>query len=418
MQQAILNRGPATFGQLSLWRSIQNIPSVACNLPQVWALPSGATKESVERALEVLEERHASLRTRFEDSVEHGLTQVVWTPAPAGLDVTEGEPAAVAEDLAAVPFDLAADRPWRARIVTAQGAAAWLVICFHHIAVDAWAINQLSEEFSALLAGRQLPASAPNCLDLAADQWSDTRQGRRRSARKHWQEILRSAPPMARDRAPEAVSSRWARHGSSAGAQAARRIADRLNVSAPSVLIAAFCASLARQTGEEQVLVAVYTNNRSDPRWESLVAAQNQIVPLLVTVDPAEEFDAFVTKVHWELVRSYKHGAYNVDDMLEVGRANGYAGTVNGAFEGSVSGFFRYFFNYLGEYQAGQTTPPLDMETGTGGRNIGAPLYLQVQDGDVLTCTLRENSSATGFDTVTGILHGFEDVLVASGASR
>jgi Condensation domain len=417
VQQSVVNRGPVTFGQLSLWRSIEKLPAEACNLPQIWSLPAGTTTGSVERALETLESRHESLRTRYEENA-NGLTQVVRETAPASLDVVEADAGQVAQALAASAFDLAADRPWRARVVTSGGIPSRLAICFHHIAVDAWAINQLHEEFLALLAGRTPSADAPNCRDLAAEQWSEARQSRRRSALKHWRRLFQEAPPMERDPAPEAVTSRWARQGSAAAAAAVHRIAERLEVSVPSVVLSAFCVALSRHTGQPKLLLAVYANNRSDPRWEHLVAAQNQIVPLLVTVDPDEEFDALVTRVHWESLRSYKHGSYNVDDVFELGKEYGYTATVNGSFEGSVSGFFRYFFNYLGEYQKDQTPPRPDMETGTAGRNIGAPLYLQVQDGEVLTCTLRENSSSNGFDEVTGLLRALREVVLAAAAGK
>jgi condensation domain-containing protein len=413
VQQSVTSRGPVTFGQLSLWRSIEKLPPEACNLPQTWALPAGTTTGPVERALETLEDRHESLRTRYEEDGD-GLIQVVLAPAPAALGAIEADPGDVAQDLAARTFDLAADRPWRARLVTSQGAPSHLAICFHHIAVDAWAINQLHEEFLALLAGRPLAADAPNCRDLAAEQWSEARKSRRRSALKHWDQLFREAPAIERDPAPEAVTSRWARQGSTAAAEAVHRIADRLAVSVPSVVLSAFCVALSRHTGQAKLLVAVYANNRSDPRWEHLVAAQNQIVPLLVTVDPDEEFDAFVTRVHWESLRSYKHGSYNVDDVFDLGKAYGYTGTVNGSFEGSVSGFFRYFFNYLGEYQKGQTSAEEEIETGTTGRNIGVPLYLQVQDGEALTFTLRENSSSSGFDRVAGLLLALQDIILAA----
>ncbi|GAA2119186.1 hypothetical protein GCM10009759_67060 [Kitasatospora saccharophila] len=417
MQNSSAVSGPATFGQLSLWRSIANIPPTACNLPQTWALPPGTDPDAVGRALERLEARHESLRTRYAETAEGGLVQLVEPAAPADLDLVEGVPAEVSAELAAVPFDPTADRPWRAALVTERGVPTALAICFHHIAVDAWAINQLHEEFGVLVAGGELPGAAPSCRELAAEQWSEARANRRRAALRHWRQVLADAPPMARDAAPEAVTSRWARHGSAPAGEAVRTLAERLGVSAPSVLLAAFCAALARHTGEERVLVAVYANNRSDPRWEGLVAAQNQIIPLLVQTTPDEEFGAFATRVHWELIRSYKHAAYNVDDALLAGAENGYEGTVNGSFAGSVSGFFRYFFNYLGDYQRDQTPVNSAMETGTGGRNIGAPLYLQVQDGDALTSTLRENSSSADFKVVTEILLALEDVLVSAAAN-
>ena len=419
MQQSVISRAPFTFGQLSLWRSIAGLPPEVCNLPQLWALPAGSTVNSVERALEALEGRHESLRTRYEPDGEHGLTQAVWEPAAVSLDVVEaGDEAgtaaeAAAERLAAEAFDLAVDRPWRACVVTSGGVPSRLVICFHHIAVDAWAINQLNDELLALVGGHVFPEPAPNTRELAAEQWSVARQNRRKSALKYWQQIFEEAPAMERE-APGELSSRWARLGSEAAADAAGEIAARLKVSVPSVVLTAFCLALGRRTGQDELLIGIYTNNRSDPRWETLVAAQNQIIPLLVKLDPAEEFDAVVSRLHWETLRSYRHGSYNVDDMAELGQKYGYSGSVNGCFDGSVSGFFRYFFNYLGQYQQEQTSPEQDIETGTAGRNIGAPLYLQVQDGRALTCTLRENSTSGGFDEVTGLLLLLQEIILTA----
>ncbi len=419
-KQSVINRAPFTFGQLSLWRSIQGLSPEACNLPQIWMLPTGTTVASVECALQALEERHESLRTRYEPESEHGLTQAVWEPAAVSLDVVEAgdEPGsgaeAAGERMAFEPFDLAADRPWRACVVTSEGAASRLVICFHHIAVDAWAINQLNEEFLAVLGGRLLPDTAPNSRDLAAEQWSAARRNRRKAARAYWQHIFDAAPAMEKESGREALSTRWARLGSEAAADAAGRVAARLQVSVPSVVLAAFCMALGQHTGRDHLLIAVYVNNRSNPRWETLVAAQNQIVPLVVTIDPGEEFDPLVLRLHGETLRSYRHGSYDVDDVVELGREYGYSGSVNGSFEGSVSGFFRYFFNYLGQYQLEQTPAEREIETGTAGRNIGAPLYLQVQAGQTLTCTLRENSASAGFDSVTGLLLLLRDIILTA----
>ncbi|MFC4535092.1 condensation domain-containing protein [Sphaerisporangium dianthi] len=429
VEQLSVIRAPLTFGQLSLWRSIQRLPPEACNLPQTWTLPDGVSLASVEQALEALEERHETLRTRYEPEGEGDLIQAVWPPAPVRLDTMEGgdDPALVAEEAAAKagaePFDLAVDRSWRACVVTAQGAPVRLVICFHHIAVDAWAINQLHQEFLGLVDGLSIPEPAPNGRELAAEQWSAERERRRKAARKFWTGIFEAAPAMEREPGTDAtdgaedaaaLSTRWARLGSKEAADAAHRIAERLQISLPSVVLAAFCLAVHRRTGRERLLVAVYAHNRSDPRWETLVAAQNQIVPLLVAPEPGEDFDELVRRVHWDSLRSYRHSAYNVDDVLELGRVHGYSGSVNGTFDGSVSGFFRYFFNYLGQYQQEHTFVQEEIQTGTAGRNIGAPLYLQVQDGAALTCTLRENSPGTGFDDVTGLLLLLRDILVAA----
>jgi hypothetical protein len=135
-----------------------------------------------------------------------------------------------------------------------------------------------------------------------------------------------------------------------------------------------------------------------------------------VTPHPDEHFDSLVSRVHRDSFRAYLHGAYNVDDVHELGAEHGYSGSVNGAFEGSVSGFFRYFFNYLGQCHPDQAPRSGRLATGTAGRNIGAPLYLQAQDGKTIICTLRENSADTGFANVTGLVYLMMDLIKAAGA--
>lgn len=412
----VVDHAPFTFGQLSLWRSIQGLSPQACNLPEIWPLPPGATVASVERALEALEERHESLRSTYHDDAEHGLTQTVWEPAAISLEVTEagddlGSGAeAAAERLSASPFNLAADRAWRACLITSRGVPSRLVVCFHHMAVDAWAMSQLKKELLLLLSGASLAGKAPTCRDLAAEQWSAARDNRRKAAREHWQSIFEAAPAM--EKAQTALSTHWAKLSSDTAADAANTLAARLRVSVPAVVLAAFGLALGQRTGRDKLMIAVYTNNRNDPRWQTLVASQNQIIPLLLTVDPAEEFDAVAQRTYWDLIGAYRYGAHNVDDMLEIGRQHGYSGSVNGSFEGTVLGFFRYFFNYLGTYDQEMRYPRTEIETGTAGRNIGAPLYLLVQDGRTLTCTLRENSASPG--DVTGVLLRLEEIIVAA----
>jgi Condensation domain len=417
----VVKRAPLTFGQLSLWRSIQGLTPEAYNLTEIWKLPAGLTLTAVEGALEALERRHEGLRTRYEPGGEQGLTQAVWDAAPIQLSVVEadGDPDAAAHaaarELTVRGFDLAVDRSWRACAVTVEGTCVRLVVCFHHIAADAWAINQLHAEFLALVGGGVLPGTAPSACALAVEQWSAAQRNRRDSDRRFWQGLFAAAPAMHRETASGSLSTRWARLASDEACDAAGQIAARLRVSVPSVVLAAFCLALSRRTGQDKVLIAVHFNNRVDPRWRALVASQNQIVPLLVTLHPDEPFDALVSRVHRDSFRAYLHGAYNVDDVHELGAEHGYSGSVNGAYEGSVSGFFRYFFNYLGQGQPDQAPRSGKLATGTAGRNIGAPLYLQAQDGKTLTCTLRENSADTGFDNVTGLVYLLMDLIKAAG---
>ncbi|MFE0698985.1 condensation domain-containing protein [Streptomyces sp. NPDC058872] len=398
-------------------RSIRNIDPLAANLPQVWKLPPGTTPQQVEEALTTLQERHEALRTRYADIDSKTPTQIVLQPQPVVIagPPQETDPVKAADSLGGESFDLATEPPWRMVLVAEDGELRWLVICLHHIATDGWSINQLQREFLTLLSVDALPGGeAPTCRSLAEEQWAEANETRRRSARKHWQKLFRSAPPMVRDEAPESVNVRWGRYGTTEQTDAVHRIAEAHRLSLSSVVLSAYCRAAAQYDGLDEIMVAVHTNNRSDPRWEKLLTTQNQLIPLVVRNDPDESFGAFATKVHWELFKSYRHGEYNVDDMLEIATEHGFTGTVNGCFDGSVSGLFTYFFNYLGEYQKDRLSVPESLETGTTGRNIGAPLYLQVQEGEAIVSTLQENSSATDYKRITDVLRLMEEILLGA----
>ncbi|MEU2117020.1 condensation domain-containing protein [Streptomyces sp. NPDC016459] len=398
-------------------RSIQNIDPLAANLPQVWELPAGTTHKQVEEVLTALQERHEALRTRYEDIDSENPTQIVLPPQPVVIagPPQETEPVKAADSLGGEPFDLAIDPPWRMTLVAENGQIRWLAICLHHIATDGWSVNQLQREFLTLLSVGVLPGGeVPTCRSLAEEQWSEANETRRRSARKHWQKIFGKAPTMVRDEAPHSVNGRWGRYGTAEQTDALHRIARAYQLSLPSVILSAYCRAAAQFDGLDEIMVAVFTNNRSDPRWEKLLTTQDQLIPLVVPTDPDEPFGAFATKVHWELFRSYRHGEYNVDDMLEIAAEHGFTGTVNGCFDGSVSGLFTYFFNYMGEYQKDQLSIPEGLETGTTGRNIGAPLYLQVQEGEAVVSTLQENSSATDYTRITDVLRLIEEILLTA----
>ncbi|MFF2079065.1 condensation domain-containing protein [Kitasatospora sp. NPDC058162] len=390
---------------------------MAANLPQVWELPAGTTVRQVEEALTALQDRHEALRTRYEDIGGGTPVQIVLPPRPVTVagPPRESDPVRVADSLGATPFDITVELPWRTALVTENGELRWLAVCLHHVATDGWSVNQLRREFLTLLSVGALPdGEVPTCRALAAEQWSEANGTRRRSARKHWQKIFGKAPAMVRDGAPESVNGRWGRYGTAELTDAATLVARAHQLSLPSVMLSAYCRAAAQYDGLGEIMVAVFTNNRSDPRWEKLLTTQDQVIPLVVPIDPDEPFGAFAGKLHWELFRSYRHGEYHVDDMLEIAAEHGFTGTVNGCFDGSVSGLFTYFFNYMGEYQKDQLSVPEGLETGTTGRNIGAPLYLQVQEGEAIVSTLQENSSATGYERISGILRTIEEIILSA----
>jgi hypothetical protein len=129
---------------------------------------------AIADALTAIVARHEPLRTRFVEDID-GPVQVV-DPPDFQLEQAESEDlqGALADAAAfmARPFDLAVDRPFRARLTRAEDGVSILSLAVHHIAADGWSIGVLLRELAAQLSDTApaLP-TVPRYADVAA--WMD-----------------------------------------------------------------------------------------------------------------------------------------------------------------------------------------------------------------------------------------------------
>jgi amino acid adenylation domain-containing protein/non-ribosomal peptide synthase protein (TIGR01720 family) len=146
-------RVPLSYGQRRLWflNHLEG-PTATYNMPMALRLRGTLDRAALEAALRDIVERHATLRTVFpeNDGAPH---QVVLDTEDAGLrlrsePVTEQSlPGRVAE-LAGEGFDLAAEAPLRAHLLTLNDHDHTLLLVFHHIAADGWSMAPLGRDLS------------------------------------------------------------------------------------------------------------------------------------------------------------------------------------------------------------------------------------------------------------------------------
>src|SRR4051794_23496396 len=339
----LINRSMLTFGQLSLWRSIEHFSPEQMKgavLRQVWSLPEGVAAGDVRTALEALEERHESLRTRYRLDLGRDLEQLVHATEPADVEVQEGgaDAAALAQrvsgELGDAPLDLAVDKPWRARLITSAGRPAFLAVAVHHIAADGWAMLQLGTEFLDLLAGKDLGA-APTCRELAEVQHSAAWADREAAAIEFWRRTVAGAP--ARDARPVDARPRWVTLRSVSLLRDAHLLAEQAGSPLPSVVFAAYVAALRERTGRDANLVGLFAGNRLEARWRNLVTSLNQTVPMVGRRTDDEDLVSAARRMHWESLRSLRHGIFDVDKVTDAVREYGHDG---------VGGGFSYFYNF------------------------------------------------------------------------
>lgn len=401
----VIDRSRLTFGQLSLWRSIEHFSLEqlsGANLRQVWPLPDGVTAADVRGALEALEERHESMRTRYELGPGHDLAQVVRAPEPVVLDAQDGGADAtalarqVSVELGDEPFDLAVDKPWRARLITSAGRPACLVVSVHHITADGWSMLQLGTEFGDLLAGKDLGEPAPTCRELAEEQYSDAWADRRTAAVEYWRRVVAEAPDPP-DELPTDAPTRWATLRSTSSLHDVQLLAGQAGIPLPSVVFAAYAAALHARTGRDAHLVGLFAGNRLEPKLRSLVTSMNQLAPMVVRRVDGEDLPTGARRLHWESLRSLRHGTFDVDKVTDAVREYGKDG---------VGGGFRYFYNFRDMAQAAipaaaagdSAESDWRVETSSSERNNQSPFYLRAHAGEELMLSLQEASSADDFE--------------------
>ena len=417
-------RAPLTFGQLSVWRSIEHLPpdTTEANLSQEWDLPDGTDVSAVRRALDVLEARHEALRTTFVPAGERGIEQEVRSPTGVAVPVVEVDSAAGGEAtrLAARGFALDREPAWRVALA-ADGRRRRLVLCVHHMVADVAGLRILQDELLALLAGGTLEDDAPTCRELATEQHDGVWDGRTRAAVDHWRRCL--ADGGAGEQAPDATTDvRWADLFSIPALHAAQRLAAGLNVSLQVVVFSAFCHAVAVRDGRTDLVVGLIAGNRTDARSRRLVSSINQLVPIRVRVEPDGGFAELARRLQWSTLAAYRHGCFDVDELRGLYEEYGYDAAGAG---------FRYFFNFSDAVQAREPAGvPLGpggwaIDTRTSGRDNGFTVYLACTAGSLLRCRLRERSdeprSSAAAERLTAktraFLLTFQDILLQEAAS-
>ncbi|RKR92934.1 condensation domain-containing protein [Micromonospora pisi] len=294
--------GPLTWGQLAIWDVVRWLPpgDASLNLLRVCDVPAGRTTGEVADALRRLVERHEVLRTRFTRPENPEPRQTV---EPHGrLDVAlvetdgrarEGVMDELVSRLRSRPFDLAAELPLRAAVVTADNAPVAVVLVFNHMAVDGYSVEIVGRDLRLLLTdGGDLPLRALQPRGRIAYEASDPARRRARQALEYWADGIRELPGalLAPDPGPE--RRQWARITSGALRLALRELANRHRMSLSMLVQALTGLLLGFYRHESRVGIRLIVATRFTAETRDYVGAfnQNGLLRLSLGAEPLAEF--------------------------------------------------------------------------------------------------------------------------------
>jgi amino acid adenylation domain-containing protein len=331
---------PLSFSQQRLWFIQQMDPrNVAYNMGGVTRLDGSLDAGALQRALDLVVDRHEALRTVFVLRDGEPMQQVV-----AGMrvpveteDLRALEPAEAEEEVRrhagrelARPFDLAAGPLMRASLLRLAPERHALLLVMHHVISDGWSrgviVREISAAYGALAEGAEprLPALPIQYPDYAVWQRERLRGALLEEQLGYWRDTLGGAPatlelPTDHPRPPtQSFAGRTHRFALPDGVvDALRALGREEGATLFMVLLAAYTSLLARYTGQADLVVGTPVANRGRSETQGLVGFFVNTLALRTDLSGDPAFRETVRRVRDVALGAYAHEELPWDRVVE-----------------------------------------------------------------------------------------------------
>ena len=307
-----------------LWR----LDGFAANIPLVntMFIPMGPVPDTgiLHEAVALVVQRHEALRTRLtvchrraDQIVEGWKSARIESVDIRNGDIEENRPGgrkSAVSEFTQAPIDLYAQDGFRCCAFRDESRKVTLGILAHGFFSDAWSSQVLRREILAVYSALTKRESV---LLGPATQYREYAQAQRRSLDRnlgshlsYWYERLQDAPASRLPRDHEKETARRGRSFFLIDQDTVLRltaISEAGRVSLTLMLLAAFQLSLARWSGQLDILSSAYAADRLDPKLQRTIGFLVASMPVRSRLDPAMGFRLFLTDLAREFYGSYAH---------------------------------------------------------------------------------------------------------------
>ena len=323
---------PLSFAQERLWFINQLEPDNAgYNLPVAVTIRGPLDISHVDRALNLIIERHENLRTVFPsqdgraqqrilESLDFSFERIDLSNCET-TEARDTKARHICQTDAATPFDLSRGPLIRGKAIRLAEDEHILLLNMHHIVSDGWSMGVLIRELGVMLdavrQGRQ-PELAPPPIQYVdysvwQRQWLDE-GGILAQQLAYWQQKLAGVPesldlttdyPRPSVQSFAGATQTFALDASLTAAL--KRLADQQGGTLFMVLLAACKALLHRYTGQSDICVGSPIANRQHGDTEGLIGMFVNTLALRSQVEGSETFAALLAKVKATCLEAYAH---------------------------------------------------------------------------------------------------------------
>ncbi|QBJ94799.1 non-ribosomal peptide synthetase [Rhodococcus sp. ABRD24] len=282
-------------------------------------------EERMAAAAQALMDRHASLRTVFDNRDDGSAVQLVLAHVPVDWAAIESVDcdALIAREQQA-HFDMRSTPLIRFRLLDVGGGRHRLVITNHHIVLDGWSMPLLVADLFELYAagGQPLDRTAPNYRDYLT--WLSSRETA--AAERAWASALSglSGPTLVAGQSSgrqTTASANVAVPMDEATADALAHSAERLGVTVNTALQGAWGILLGEMTASTDVVFGTTVAGRPPEidGVEAMVGLFINTIPVRVQLDPNETVGELLSRLQAERAALMAHEYLGLTDIARAG---------------------------------------------------------------------------------------------------
>lgn len=327
---------PVTESQREVWLAATLEPRVTLAYNEGLSLRMNGPLDVavLERALQLLAERHESLRGCFSPDGRWMCVQQSLQLRVPVIDLsTEAEPGATlrqaGEQLMSQAFDLEHGPLLRFALYRTSPDQHCLLFVAHHLICDGWSFAQLLAELAALYSagveGRpmQLPDSAPRYGEYCRIEHEFLHSDQGREHAQYWLRQLNQPPPpvelpLDHPRPPQRSfeADRYDHPLPRELSSALRRFGGAQGTSLVMTLLAGFCAQLQRLSGAQDMVVGLAAAGQSLHEQPTLVGHCVNLLPLRLQPAPEQSFADLLKQTRSVVLDAFEHQGVTFGALL------------------------------------------------------------------------------------------------------
>jgi amino acid adenylation domain-containing protein/non-ribosomal peptide synthase protein (TIGR01720 family) len=325
---------PLSQAQQRLWFLDRLIPnSSSYNIHGDVLLEGKLNVDAVTQALQLIIDRHESLRTTFsvQDDIPVQLIIREWKVILPVEDVNESELDNILNTESSRPFKLDTGPLFRLRLLRLNQEKHILMLTMHHIISDGWSIGILMREaaaaYSAIVGSRK-----PELLDLrvqykdfAAWQNSLLEDGSLKEQEKYWLDRLKYPLPMLdlptdRPRPPiqTTVGSTFRFKGDSELNKKIRELLNERDITLNMLLLSAYATMLNKLSNQEDIIIGSPIAGRNHPDLENIIGFFVNMIALRLDFSQDISASELIKQVKQVCLDAYSNQEYPFNRIIDI----------------------------------------------------------------------------------------------------